>query len=172
MVNVNSTPLDALLPFYKTLRDGNGTLLNAWTDDTGKVIPVWAKRMKGDGVVDALPGKQYTHILRPQVVLTAFSSQRASAGDRWTSYPVQIGYYDFDYDTACTRATLLTGVFDQWKGHNGAALFEIPATTNLPGWTAQLWDVANLQVTGPLNEEDPRLWKAVVNLFFRNFDPI
>jgi hypothetical protein len=119
--------------------------------------------MKGNGTVDAL--KQSNDILCPQVVLTPFSEIRADAGDRWTKYAIQVAYYDFDYTLACTRATLITAVFDTWKGHAGAKPF------TLTGWTAQLWNVENKQVTGQLNEADPRLWRAIVNLYFRNFDP-
>lgn len=124
--------------------------------------PVWPYRMLGNGVITALG--QPLDVLAAQTVFSPFAQQRAPVGDRWSKYGVEVARYSFDYTQALANADEIMRAYGAWKGNTSCT-----PPFLLPGWSARLTAVDNLEVVGPVNSDgDPRLWKAVVRLCFVN----
>jgi hypothetical protein len=156
-----SQPIDAIAAHFIAATGEGGLGLGWWSPQR-----VWVNRMIGDGTgFDAL--NQPTDTYKPQCVLTPFSTKLAWTNtNRWLKYPVQVAYYDFDFELCRSRAEVIQQTYGSLLHARQGFNFSIP------GWRMQLWDVQNLNIVGAVRDADPRLWKAVVNLYFINVDPV
>jgi len=151
------SPIDAITLHFVT-PESDGGLGLGWGD------MVWHNRMMGKGVVSALG--QPIDVLTAQTVLSPFAQQRAPVGERWTQYGVEVARYSFDYEQAKANAEEIMLAYDVWKGNTSCT-----PRFSIPGWQGRLFRVENLEVIGAVNTDgDPRLWKAVVQLYFVNLE--